>query len=171
VALLCIIFSAAANALSEGFRFNSAGGRFGIGANGSAKDFYLAEAFTDINLPWAWDLGRGLRLDSRLDVGLGWLAENSQNAAIGEAGPMVVLSYKQLPITLDLGSNPTGLSRRDFGSKNLGIQFQFTTHIGMNWDFVEHFRLGYRYQHTSNAGLSSSNPGLNMHVFALSYLF
>jgi hypothetical protein len=41
----------------------------------------------------------------------------------------------------------------------------------LNWDFATHWRLGYRFQHMSNAGLSQPNPGLNMHMFALSYLF
>jgi hypothetical protein len=170
VALLCFVVSIAANGQSEGFSFNSAGGRFGVGANESAKDFYLAEAFTEINLPWSWH-GNRLRLESRLDVGMGWLGERHMNAAIGEAGPMLVLSYKQFPVTLAVGSSLTGLSRSDFDSKDLGIPFQFTTHIGLNWDFAERFRVGYRYQHTSNAGLDKSNPGLNMHVLALSYLF
>jgi hypothetical protein len=156
---------------ADGFSFNSAGARFGIGSNESAKEFYLVEAFTEINLPWGWDLGKGLHLDSRADVGVGWLGERHVNAAIGEAGPMLVLSYKQFPLKLEMGSNPTGLSRSDFDSKDLGIQFQFTTHIGAKWDFAEHFCVGYRYQHTSNAGLGSPNPGLNMHVFGLSYLF
>ena len=84
---------------------------------------------------------------------------------------MLVLSYKQFPVTLAVGSNPTALSRSVFGSKDLGIQFQFTTYLGLNWDFAKHFRAGYRYQHTSNAGLDRNNPGLNMHLFGVSYLF
>jgi hypothetical protein len=170
VALLWALFSAAINGRSDGFSFNSAGTRFGVGSNESAKEFYLSEAFTDINLPWSWQ-GKRLRVESRLDVGVGWLGERHVNAVIGEAGPLLVLSYKQFPVTLAMGSNPTGLSRSDFDAKDLGIQFQFTTHIDVNWDFAEHFRAGYRYQHISNAGLDSRNPGLNMHVFGLSYLF
>ena len=65
----------------------------------------------------------------------------------------------------------TGLSRDEFGSKDLGGNFQFTSHAGLNWDFAEHFRVGYRFQHMSNAGLREPNPGLNLHLFAVSYLF
>ena len=142
-----------------------------MGSNRSSRDFYEAEAFADVNLPWGWDLGGDMRLDSRLDLGVGWLAERSSHTPIGEVGPLLVLSYKQFPLTLALGSNATGLGRSDFETKNLGISFQFTTHIGLNWDFAQHFRLGYRYQHTSNAGLDGSNPGLNMHVVSFGYLF
>jgi hypothetical protein len=53
----------------------------------------------------------------------------------------------------------------------LGTDIQFTSHVGLNWDFAAHWRLGYRFQHMSNADLSRDNPGLNMHLFALSYVF
>lgn len=63
------------------------------------------------------------------------------------------------------------LSRHDFGSKDFGELFQFTSHIGLNLDLWEHLRLGYRFQHMSNAGLSGHNPGLNLHMLSMSYLF
>ncbi len=49
------------------------------------------------------------------------------------------------------------------------MDFQFTSHVGLNWDFAEHWRLGYRFQHISNADLAKPNPGLNMHLVTLSY--
>jgi len=171
VTLFCVLVSTLAKGRAEGFSFESAGARFGVGSNESAKDFYEAETFTDINLPWSWSLGRDLRLESRLDIGVGWLDEGGTSAAIVEAGPLLVIIYKQFPLTLAVGSNLTGLSRPKFETKDLGIQFQFTSHIGLNWDFAQHFRLGYRYQHTSNAGLDKINPGLNLHMVGLSYLF
>jgi hypothetical protein len=63
------------------------------------------------------------------------------------------------------------LSQSDFGAKDFGVPFQFTSHVGLNWDVTSHWRLGYRFQHMSNAGLDAHNPGLNMHMFGLSYLF
>ena len=150
---------------------DSAGVRFGFGSNKSSRDFREVEAFGDVNLPWRWHLSTNLWLQTRLDAGVGWLAERGENAAIGEVGPLFVLGYARFPVTLAAGSNATGLSRSDFETKDLGISFQFTTHIGFNWDIAEHFRFGYRYQHTSNAGLDGHNPGLNMHMVGLSYLF
>jgi len=164
--------SAAAIGEAEGISFESAGGRFGLGVSGKSEDFYAAEAFTDINLPWSWNLGRDLRLASQLEAAVGWLGERGDDAVVGEAGPLLVLSYKQFPVTLAAGSNATGLSRSQFETKDIGTQFQFTTHIGLNWDFAAHLRLGYRYEHISNAGLDSAhNPGINLHMFDLSYLF
>jgi hypothetical protein len=169
--LLFLFMSAAANGLGEGFSFDSAGTRFGMGSNRSSRNFYEAEAFTDVNLPGGWDLGQDMRLDTRLDLGVGWLAERSSHTAVGEVGPLLVLRHKQFPLSVALGSNATGLGRSDFETKNLGISFQFTTYIGLNWDITRFFRMGYRYQHMSNAGLDGSNPGLNMHMVSFGYLF
>jgi hypothetical protein len=83
----------------------------------------------------------------------------------------VVLSRGRLPVSLDGGVSPTLLSRSEFGSKDFGTDIQFTSHIGVNWDFAAHWRLGYRFQHMSNADLVPQNRGLNMHMFALSYVF
>jgi hypothetical protein len=51
------------------------------------------------------------------------------------------------------------------------MDFQFTSHLGVNWDFAPHWRVGYRFQHMSNAGLATPNPGLNLHIFSVSYRF
>ena len=74
-------------------------------------------------------------------------------------------------MSLEGGVSPTFLSQYEFGSRDFGTDIQFTSHIGLNWDFAPHWRLGYRFQHMSNAGLASKNPGLNMHLFGVSYLF
>src|SRR5436190_7174873 len=165
VGLFLIWFCAATVASAEDFFLDSVGARFGFGANESARDFYEVEVFTDINLPYRWKVGRSFHVEPKIDVGIGRLGYRSDNSVVGEMGPLFVLTYKDFPVTLAAGSNCTGLSRSDFETKDLGIQFQFTTHIGVYWDFARHFRAGYQFEHISNAGLSDHNPGLNMHVF------
>jgi hypothetical protein len=61
------------------------------------------------------------------------------------------------------------LSSYKFETRSFGTDIQFTSHVGLNWDFAAHWRLGYRFQHMSNASLSRDNPGLNLHLLALSY--
>jgi hypothetical protein len=171
-ALICLCAGVVANGRAEGVSFDSAGTRFGLGVSGKSKDFYEAEAFAVIKLPWSWDLGREFRLASGAEACVGWLGERGNDAAIGEAGPLFVLSHKQFPVTLAGGSNAAGLSRSEFETKDIGTKFQISSHIGLNWDFAAHFRLGYRYEHISNGGLEPErNPGINLHVFELSYLF
>jgi hypothetical protein len=149
----------------------SAGARYGFAADGRSQGFQQAEAFLNCNLPWHWTLGQNWPLQSRFDASAGWLGRQPFNAAVISLGPALALRYKELPASLEAGANVTGITRDEFGTKDLGSQFQFTSHIGLNWDFAEHWRAGYRFQHMSNAGIHEPNPGLNLHVFALSYLF
>jgi hypothetical protein len=150
---------------------DSAGGRFGFGANNRSEDFHQAEAFVDWNLPWQWRWGQDWRLDSRLDLSAGWLGDNSRSAAIFSSGPSLVVGYGNFPVSIEGGVSPTVISRYEFASRNLGIPFQFTSHAGFSWDFAQHLRFSYRFQHMSNAGLDKDNPGLNMNLLAISYTF
>lgn len=126
--------------------------------------------FANWYLPWAWSLGRQWNLKTRLDFSAGWLSDTVNNAAIGTAGPTLIVGRERLPVSLELGVSPT-LIGHHFDSRNLGTYIQFTSHVGLNWDFALHWRLSYRLQHMSNAGLANHNRGLNMHLFGLSYLF
>ena len=86
-------------------------------------------------------------------------------------GPSLLFRRDRLPFSFTVGFSPTLLSQHEFIEKDFGQLLQFTSHIGFNYDFLEHFRAGYRFQHMSNAHLSDHNPGLNLHMFSLSYLF
>jgi hypothetical protein len=165
------VFMAATAGWAGEFRLESAGGRVGFPANPSAEGFHQAEAFVNWNLPWHWDLGRDWRLQSRLDVSAGWLGRGPDNAAIATLGPSLALGWQRLPVSLEGGISPTVISLEHFKTKDLGTDFQFTSHLGVNWDFASRMRLGYRYQHMSNAGIGQNNPGLNLHLVALSYVF
>jgi lipid A 3-O-deacylase len=168
--ITCLLLSGAVGR-AEDFRLESVGARGGISANLTGRSFNQAEVFANWNLPWAWDLGKEWHLQSRLDFSAGWLRDRGYNAAIGTVGPSLVLSRERLPVSLEGGISPTLLSQHDFESRDFGTYIQFTSHVGLNWDFAAHWRLGYRLQHMSNAGLGSHDRGLNMHLFALSYVF
>ncbi len=155
---------------AQGLALESAGARLGFEAN-SSQEFHQAEGFADWNLPWAWELGPHWRVQTGLDASLGWIGDSSRHAAIATAGPLLALRYKGFPLFLEGGSSPTVLTRSGFEHKDFGIPFQFTSYIGVGLNITRHWRVAYRFQHMSNAGLASSNPGLNLHVFAVSYRF
>ena len=161
----------AAPGRAEDFRLESVGARGGVSANEGRDEFHQAELFGNWNLLWGWDLGKEWHLQSRLDLSVGWLGDSSQSATVGTLGPTLVLGRAWWPVSLEGGVSPTLLSSYKFESKSLGTDVQFTSHVGLNWDFAAHWRLGYRFQHMSNADLSRDNPGLNMHMLALSYVF
>jgi len=174
---LCAVWAAAVLIGSQSFcnaqdlRLESAGARFGFNPFGAGSHFYQAEAFANWVLPFAWDLGAQWHLRSRADVSAGWLGEADINAALVTAGPTVVFVRENLPISFECGLSPTLISHSSFRDKDFGEAFQFTSHFGINWDLSAHIRLSYRLQHMSNGGFSSPNPGLNLNVFGLSYLF
>jgi hypothetical protein len=116
-------------------------------------------------------LGRRWDLRTRLDFAGGWLGDAGVDAAIGSIGPSVLFAREGLPFSFEGGTGPTGITRHEFPDNNLGSALQFTTYVGINWEMAKHFRLGYHFQHMSNAGFSTPNPGLNMHMLGLSYLF
>jgi len=169
--LLGVLAAACGGARSQGFEIESAGVRFGFSPTSDARRFHQAEAMANWSLPWGWDLGARWHLRSRLDASAGWLGDPGGDAAIGTFGPSFVVSLAKFPLTLEGGVSPTLLSRHEFATKNLGSYFQFTSHIGLNWGFSQHFRLSYRFQHMSNADIDTPNPGLNLHMVGISYLF
>ncbi len=166
-----LFLAAVASARAGDFSFESVGARFGAVASNSNNDLHQAEAFADWNLPWHWDLGAKWDLQSRLDFSAGWLGDSHRSGAVGTLGPLLALGCERFPISIEGGASPTFLSRWEFETKDFGDAVQFTSHIGLYWDITQHWRLGYRFQHMSNAGISQDNPGLNLHVLAVSYRF
>jgi lipid A 3-O-deacylase len=153
------------------FKLGAAGIRYGIGGNSSSWDFNEGEVFADWDLPWRWDLGHDVWLKLRLDSSAGWLGDHAKTGAIVGAGPGVRVGREHFPLSLEWGTNPTILGEEHFAGKDFGSAFQFTTYVGVSFDLGAHVRLGYRYQHMSNAGLSENNPGLNLNMFSLDYVF
>jgi len=168
--MVCLVAAAAAASAQE-FRVESFGGRYGLSFGDQRGSFTEGEGFVDLNLPWGWDLGSSWNLQTKLNASAGWLGGNSQESLVASIGPALSLRPARFPLSVEGGVSPTYLSDYIFGKWNFGTAFQFTSYIGVNLDFTKHLRLGYRFQHMSNAGLSANNPGLNMNMFALSYVF
>jgi hypothetical protein len=152
------------------FRFHSVGASVGLPANSTSNDFLQSEAFLNYNL-WRWNLNTNWHLQSRIGISAGWLGKDNDDAFIGTLGPALELTRGTFPLSLDCSFSPTYISRYHFGLINLGENVQFTTLFGLNWDVVSHWRVGYHFQHMSNAGIKEPNPGFNLHVFSIAYLF
>jgi hypothetical protein len=156
---------------ADEFKLAAIGARGGFGANASSQDFTQVEAFADWNLPWCWALGRDWSLQTRLDSSAGWLGDQGANAGVFTLGPGLRLGKKGFPLKLEGGSNVTFLTNERFATKDFGSTYQFTSYGGVSLELGAHIRCGYRYQHMSNADLSNTNPGLNLHMFSISYIF
>ncbi len=172
--LRCLLFltlTATARAGTNDFRLESVGARYGLSMFQTGNTLYEGEVFVDFNLPWRWNLGKDWSLQTKLNLSAGVIGGGGENAAEGTVGPALQLFPPNFPVSVEAGSSPTMMSKDIFGNIDMGTLFQFTTYIGFNLDITKHIRLGYRFQHISNAGLSQHNPGINMNMIALSYVF
>ncbi len=147
-----------------------AGARGGASLDDGGARYRQAEAFGGI-LGWHWHFVSNWYLRPGADASLGCLTDGNNNGFVGTIGPLVELGKGRFPITVEAGAAPTFLSRHHFSSRNFGDNFEFTSHIGLNWRVSEHFTLGARIQHMSNAGFAHENPGVNMEFLSLRYNF
>jgi hypothetical protein len=153
------------------FALESAGLRAGVSYHCPEDRFLQTEGFTKWSLPWSWDLGAKWTLRPQLDLSAGWLSGRGNDGFVGTIGPTLRLSRDGLPLALTAGISPTILSDTEYGSKDFGFPLQFTSHVGLEWQPHAHIDVGYRFQHMSNAGLGEQNPGLNLHMFTIGYVF
>jgi hypothetical protein len=167
-----VLITTAGMGRAQYFVPESVGARAGFSFTGSqSTEFTQAEAFADWNVPLKTESESGWFLQTKLNLSAGWLTGNGINAAVGTLAPAVAFGQRHFPLWLEGGVGPTLISQYQFGSQDFGEHLQFTSFVGVNYDLTPHWRLGYRYQHMSNAGFAKSNPGLNLNMFALSYVF
>ena len=112
-----------------------------------------------------------------LDLRVGSVARQGDSATFVSLGPTYRWHFgrrsNQSRWFAEFGSHPTYFSSSKFGDKDLGGHFQFTSHVGLGVDLGRNraTRLTLRYHHTSNAGLDSINPGVDMLGLTISYQF
>jgi lipid A 3-O-deacylase len=152
-------------------RLDSAGARFGVALGKRTGGFRQSEAFVFWNLPWGAQVNPEWHLQWRADLSLGWLTGGNDRVAIGTMGGSLVLRRQALPFSLELGFSPTLMSGSEVGDQDFGTIVQFTSHAGFNFDLNHKLSVGYRVQHMSNAHLDNENPGLNLHMLAVSWRF
>jgi len=153
------------------FTLESVGARIGLSAFNSGPEFHQVDATAVANLPWKFDLEKACTMQSVANMAFGWLGDPGHDAFVTSAGPGLMFAHGDFPFKLEGGLAPTFISRADFGSKDLGTRFQFTSHIGLLMDMGPRLRVSYRFQHMSNGGFAYPNPGLNLHMIGVSYHF
>lgn len=110
-------------------------------------------------------LGRQWHVTPQLEMSLGGIECGPDNAFMAAVGPALVFGRGSFPITIHTGLRPTYLSEQTLGWKEMGSDFQFSSHLGLEWRFLRRWHVGYRVQHMSNAGFGDPNPGMNLHMF------
>ncbi|HEV2329482.1 MAG TPA: acyloxyacyl hydrolase [Verrucomicrobiae bacterium] len=167
-AVVIVLFSLKTFAQAQSFLV---GARGGTTFERNAGDIQEGDLFAAKFLPWTWGHIDGWNLKPRWEASVGCLHDEGKKAFVGTTGPVFELRARNFPVTLEGGVSLTAMSRYEFPNKDLGGWFQFTDHIGLNWHITKEFALGWRYQHTSNAGIYRRNPGLNLQMLSASYAF
>lgn len=150
--------------------FDDAGIRIGVDAE-NRVDLISYELFGTVDLDWSWNLSDRLTLDLDIETALGGLSGEGETAVYGRIAPVAELRMGDFPVTVVLSSGPSLYSEDTFDDYDIGGNFQFTSSIGLNWEFDDAWAVGYRFQHTSNADIDDPNPGLDMHTVSIAYTF
>lgn len=141
-------------------------GRVGIGAESHA-DATLAQVEGDVLGLVSLGSREGVTFDFTLAASAGGLWEGEKRSLILGVSPTVRIQYKKLPVFLVGSTGPAFLSQSRLSDIDLGSRIEFLSSLGFEWEFAENWRLGYRFAHLSNAGISNKNPGLNFHLFSI----
>ena len=99
-----------------------------------------------------------------LEVAVGTIYTTTETEAFVSVGPVWRLPIQSDRTFVDFGLSPTVLSGTEFSGRDLGGNVHFTSSLSINTRFgrTAKYSLGLRAQHTSNGGLDSTNPGLDM---------
>lgn len=100
-----------------------------------------------------------------LELAVGTLYGTDEAEAFVSLGPVWRFPVNDDGSTfVDFGWSPTLLSGSTFDGRELGGNFHFTSSlaIGTRFGRAEKYSLSLRAQHTSNGGLHSENPGIDM---------
>jgi lipid A 3-O-deacylase len=143
------------------------GVRIGGSADSSGERLTAGELYLRRALPWAWRPSDVWRLTTHLEGGVAVLDGRGDTGATLSAGPVGLWDRDGSRWRLEIGVKPTVLSEDRFGTLDLGGHFHFTSHLGIRYQLHPTLAVGYRFQHISNAGISSPNPGLNLHLLTL----
>ena len=151
--------------------WRSIGLRGGVDDNRNDENFKQYEVFLTLKLPCLWQWESSWTLGTYLVTNAGVLRGGGESSFVGSIGPGIYFTGFKEKIEISMGINPTIISKHKFGDENLGGPLNFTSYVGINFFFANHYIIGYRLQHMSNGVLYEHNPGLNMHMIEVGYRF
>ncbi|GEM_PF-422174 len=104
---------------------------------------------------------------ARWEAALSYWKGDDDHAVVFMLGPSVEYPLPADHWRLSFGIQPTLLSDYESDNRSLGGPFEFTSHIGLRWQPEADWYLGARIQHTSNAGIYDTNPGVDLFAVEL----
>ena len=106
-----------------------------------------------------------------MEAAVGGFTDSGKFSAFMSMGPVWRFPFYNDRAAIKLGFSPTVLSGTNYEGRDMGGHLHFTSSIALEFDpgRREGLVLALRVQHTSNGGLSSDNPGMDIISFGLEY--
>lgn len=128
-------------------------------------------------LDWqrVWSLSDGMDLSGYWEAGIERWKEDRDSLYAASFMPVFrikgrINGRKGIYLFVDGAIGLYLLSESTLGDKRFSTAFQFGDHLGMGL-IVGSLEMGYRFEHLSNGGINSPNPGINFHLFRIGYRF
>ena len=133
------------------------------------SDYRLAAAADKFDDAWqsavAFKMRPRRRLRAkRLELAMGTISTSQEDRLFVSLGPVRRRPINIRSLFVELGVSPTLPGGSSFNGRDVGGSFHFTSSaaIGATFSARDSVALSVRNQHTSNCGLSSTNPGMDM---------
>lgn len=150
------------------------GVRMGFQAGPKNEYFHQYEVAARYGMPFDWRNGSGWGVAPKLYVAAGVL-DGGGTGFIGSVGPSLLFGKKGAGVKAELGISAHLLNKCRYGRQNFGSLLQFGAFIGLIYRFHGGIGLEYRLQHISNGHIfypeKTPNPGLDLHMIGVSWLF
>ena len=122
----------------------------------------------------AFEIRPPRRLRSRhLEFAIGSITSATSDRAFVSFGPVWRFPFAGETAYVDFGFSPTLIGGSELNGRDLGGNFHFTSSlsIGATFGRQKSFAVSLRAQHTSNGGIASTNPGIDMIGINFSFRF
>lgn len=134
-----------------------------------APEYRVATANNKFDDTWqfaaAYQMRPRRRLRARhLELAIGTVSTSNESRLFISMGPVLRLPLDSERLFVHVGVSPTLITGSVLNGRDLGGNFHFASsaEIGATFGPRQAFAAALRIQHTSNGGLSSTNPGLDM---------
>ncbi len=143
------------------------------------SDYRIAAAGDKFADTWQFALAFRMRPPRRLrgflahhfELAVGTISTSQESNPFVSLGPVWRLPFNGNSLFVELGISPTLLGGSTFNGRDMGGNFHFTSSIAVEAAFGlrRAVAVALRLQHTSNGGLSTTNPGMDMLAISFSY--
>ncbi|MBT3311581.1 MAG: acyloxyacyl hydrolase [Desulfobacterales bacterium] len=157
--------------IAEDSDWLSVGVRGGPSAIDKDENFNMLDVFLVYGLPWSLNLTSNIALNTRVNASLGVMEGGGDTGVIATAGPGFVIERAGGRFQLDIGGGFVLMSEDVYGNQDFDEKTQLYCHIGFNYLIDRNWITGYKFYHLSNAGFHDKNPGLDYHLFEISYRY